>query len=147
MDNFIQPVQIRWADIDANFHLRHSVYYDWGASCRLDFLGQHGLTTPMMQQMHFGPILFREECIFRREIRLGDPVTVNLELISSKKDYSRWTIQHTIMKNPETVSAILTVDGAWLDTAIRKLAIPPAEVTHIFSKMPLNKDFTWTDAV
>ncbi len=143
MENFTQPVQIRWSDIDANFHLRHSVYYDWAASSRLDFLGQHGLTTLLMQQLHFGPILFREECIFRREIRLGDSVTVNLELISSRKDYSRWTIRHTIMKNPETVSAILTVDGAWLDTAIRKLAVPPPEVIDVFSKMPVGKDFKW----
>jgi len=145
MEDFIQAVHIRWADIDANFHLRHSVYYDWGASSRLDFLGRHGLTTQLMQELHFGPILFREECVFRREIRLGDPVTVSLELISSKRDYSRWTIRHTIMKNPETVSAILTVDGAWLDTAIRKLAVPPAEVTHVFSKMPLHKDFKWAE--
>ncbi|NOT50497.1 MAG: thioesterase family protein [Chitinophagaceae bacterium] len=145
MKIFTQQVQIRWADIDANFHLRHSVYYDWAASCRLDFLSQHGLTTLMMQQLHFGPILFREECVFRREIKLGDPVTINLELLSSKKDYSRWTIQHTIMKDPETLSAILTVDGAWLDTVARKLTAPPVEVIHIFSQMPLSKNFKWTD--
>lgn len=145
MKIYTQPVQIRWADIDANFHLRHSVYYDWAASCRLDFLGQHGLTTLMMQQLHFGPILFREECVFRREIKLGDPVTINLELLSSRKDYSRWTIQHTIMKDPETLSAILTVDGAWLNTVARKLTAPPPDVMHIFSQMPLSKNFQWTD--
>jgi acyl-CoA thioester hydrolase len=145
MEKFELPVQIRWSDIDANFHLRHSVYYDWGASCRLEFLGKHGLTTEMMQQLHFGPILFREECIFRREIKLGDPVTISLEIISAKKDYSRWSIRHTIMKNTETVSAILTVDGAWLDTAIRRLAMPPEKITQIFSQMPKTNTFNWVD--
>jgi acyl-CoA thioester hydrolase len=145
MDQFVYPVQVRWADIDANFHLRHSVYYDWGASCRLTFLYQHGLTSELMQQLHFGPVLFREECIFRREIRLGDPVYLTLEIISAKKDYSRWSIQHTIMKNPDTVSAILTVDGAWMDTAKRKLAVPPEKAVKVFSQMPLSSSFAWLD--
>ena len=98
MKLFESPVQIRWSDLDPNFHLRHSVYYDWGAMCRVEFLSKYGLTSELMQQLHFGPIIFREECVFKREIRMGDPVTISLELIQSKKDYSRWTIRHTIMK-------------------------------------------------
>ncbi len=108
-------MQVRWSDLDPNFHLRHSVYYDWGAVCRLDFLNTFGLTSDVMIKLQFGPILLREECIFRREIRLVDNVTINLELLKSKRDYSRWTIHHTIMKNGDTVSAILTVDGpGWI---------------------------------
>jgi acyl-CoA thioester hydrolase len=145
MQSFVTPVHIRWADIDPNFHARHSVYYDWTATSRLDFLVAEGLTTERMQALHFGPILFREECIFRREIRLGDPVTITLELIKARRDYSRWTIRHHIMKNPETVSAILTVDGAWLDTAIRKLVVPPDEAKNVFSKMPRPEEFQWTE--
>src|SRR5450432_3956549 len=113
METFIQPVQIRWSDLDPNFHLRHSVYYDWGALCRIEFLGKYGLTAELMQELHFGPIIFREECVFRREIRLGDPVFLTLELTKARKDYSRWTVQHIIMKNKETIAAILTIDGAW----------------------------------
>ena len=145
MHAFVQQVHIRWADIDPNFHLRHSVYYDWAASCRLDYLGQQGLTSERFQAMHFGPILFREECVFRREIRLGDPVTINLELLRSRRDYSRWTIQHTIMKNPETLAAIVTVDGAWIDTLKRKLAIPSEEIAPAFAGMPLQEGFQWME--
>ncbi len=145
MQSFVTPVHIRWADIDPNFHARHSVYYDWTASCRLDFLVAEGLTTELMQSLHFGPIIFREECIFKREIRLGDPVMVNLELVKARRDYSRWTIRHHIMKNPETLSAIVTVDGAWLDTKVRKLAIPPEDAVKVFSKMPVPEDFQWVE--
>jgi acyl-CoA thioester hydrolase len=145
METFIQPVQIRWSDLDPNFHLRHSVYYDWGALCRVEFLRKNGLTTEVMKQLHIGPIIFREECVFRREIRSDDPVFLTLELIKAKKDYSRWTIQHTIMKNKETVAAILTVDLAWLDTLKRKLAAPPQEAAHLFSQVALNENFQWID--
>ncbi|HKB43166.1 MAG TPA: acyl-CoA thioesterase [Chitinophagaceae bacterium] len=144
MKNFIVPVQVRWSDMDPNFHLRHSVYYDWGALCRVEFLYKYGLTADVMVKLQFGPILFREECVFRKEIRLGDNVTVNLELLKSRKDYSRWTIQHTIKKN-EDISAIITVDGAWLDTVKRKLAIPPKDVVHVFGQMPVAESFQWLD--
>ncbi len=143
MELFSIPVQLRWSDMDPNFHLRHSVYYDWGAMCRVQFLEKYGLTSSVMQKLQFGPIILREECVFRREIHMNDAVSINLELASAKKDYSRWTIRHTIMKDTETVSAILTIDGAWLDTAKRKLAMPPSEAVHVFSNMPLNENFQW----
>jgi acyl-CoA thioester hydrolase len=145
MENFIKEVQVRWSDLDPNVHLRHSVYYDWGALSRIEFLYAHGLTSNLMQQLHFGPILFREECVFKKEIRLGDKVTIGLKLQKSRKDYSRWTIQHDIVKNGDIVSAILTVDGAWIDTSKRKLAIPPKEAHEVFSLMPLAEDFQWLD--
>ncbi len=61
MNAFEMPLQIRWSDLDANFHLRHSVYYDWAAMCRLDFLQAKGLTPALMQRLQFGLIIFREE--------------------------------------------------------------------------------------
>ena len=145
MESFIKELQIRWADLDPNFHLRHSVYYDWGALSRIEFLYAHGLTAELMNQFNFGPILFREECVFRKEIRLGDPVTIGLKLLKAKRDYSRWSIQHDILKNNDVVSAILTVDGAWLDTQKRKLAAPPSQASDVFSQMPVGENFQWLD--
>jgi len=145
MESFTTKIQIRWSDLDPNAHLRHSVYYDWGALCRIDFLQSHGLTTGLMQELHFGPILFREECIFRKEIRLGDKVTIDVKLLKSRRDYSRWTFQHDIIKNEDILSAVLTVDGAWINTALRKLATPPPKVAEVFSQIPYDKDFQWLD--
>ena len=145
MENFTREVQVRWSDLDPIVHLRQSVYYDWGAFCRIAFLNEHQLTTELMQRLQIGPILFREECVFKREIQLGDKVTINLQVLRAKKDFSRWTIQHTVMKNEDTVAAVLTVEGAWLDTAKRKLATPPPEVFGVFSQMPLGANFQWLD--
>lgn len=145
MENFKKEVQVRWSDLDPNVHLRHSVYYDWGAFCRIAFLDEHTLSAELMQRLQIGPILFREECVFKKEIRLGDKVAINLQILKAKRDFSRWTIQHTVIKNEETIAAILTVDGAWLDTVKRKLATPPAEVFNVFSQMPLSENFQWLD--
>jgi acyl-CoA thioester hydrolase len=146
MESFIKEIQLRWSDLDPNFHLRHSVYYDWGAFCRIEFLKEFDLTPHIMQQLHIGPILFREECIFKREIRDGDRITIDLTLLKTRKDYSRWSIRHRIMKNTDTISAIITVDGAWINTVERKLAIPPSQGEKVFSQMPIDENFQWLDA-
>ncbi len=145
MSLFTQEVQIRWSDLDPNIHLRHSVYYDWGAFCRIAFLTNQGLSTEVMNQLQIGPILFREECIFRREIRLGDKVTINLKLLKAKRDFARWSIVHEIVKNGDTTSAVLTVDGAWLDIVRRKLSTPPPKVFEVFTLMDRTDDFVWLD--
>ena len=145
MINFIKQVEVRWSDMDPNFHLRHSVYYDWGAFLRLSFLSEHALTPAVMQQLHFGPILFREECVFKREIVFGDLVTVDIAVSKSRRDMSRWSIIHQVWKNSDTLSAVITVDGAWLDTKIRKLAVPPSTVQSVFEIMPKTENFEWTD--
>lgn len=145
MNSFILPIQVRWSDLDPLFHVRHSAYYDWGSQSRVAFFEKFGLSTAIMQQLSFGPILFREECVFKREIRLTDPVTITIEIISSRKDYSRWSIRHLIMKNDETIGAIITIDGAFMDMKDRKLMPPPQEATSVFSQIPISKDFKWSD--
>jgi acyl-CoA thioester hydrolase len=140
---YIKPLDIRWADLDPNFHLRHSVYYDYAAFCRISFLGENGLTIEMMEKLHFGPILFREEAVFRKEVRLGDRLTIDLEIEKSRKDFSRWTIRHQLIKNDSILSAVITVDGAWINTTERKLSTPPSEITEVFNKMPKSGNFEW----
>jgi acyl-CoA thioester hydrolase len=145
MTKFNRPAEVRWSDLDPNFHVRHSVYYDWGAATRVAYLYQVGLTAEVMQRTHIGPILFREECIFRKEIRLEDIITVGLEVVKAKRDFSRWTIRHPIMKNGDTVAAILTVDIAWIDTLKRKLAVVPDDFNNWFKEAPMAEDFQWLD--
>src|SRR5690349_16066331 len=124
MTDYIKPVEIRWSDLDPNFHVRHSVYYDFGAYVRMSFLTEFGLGAPVMVEHNLGPILFREECQFKREIHFGDAVTINLRLKKTSPNYSRWTFEHQLIKNGDTLSAIITVDGAWMDISKRRLTVP-----------------------
>ena len=143
MKEFNRSIQLRWSDLDPNFHIRHSVYYDWGAFCRIEFLNEFGLTSQVMKELDFGPILFREECIFRKEIRSGDLVMISLEITKSKSDFSRWSIRHNISKDTGILCAILTVDGAWMDVTKRKLASPPEKVHEVFELMPKAQEVEW----
>lgn len=141
MNEYIKKIEIRWADMDPNFHVLHSKYYDFGAHCRTCFITEHGITIPLLQQLHIGPILLREECQFKKEIKFGDAVTINLTLVKIAKNQIRWTMHHEIRKNDNVLAALITVDGAWLDTRLRKLAVPPDIFRETFDKMPKAPDF------
>ena len=141
MKQFITKLEIRWADLDPNFHVLHSKYYDFGAYCRMAFLVENGLTPQVMHEHHIGPILFREECFFKKELNFGDEITINLKLSKTTSNYSRWTMEHEIYKNVDILSATINIDGAWMDTQKRKLAAPPSIVTEIFDTMPKTENF------
>jgi acyl-CoA thioester hydrolase len=141
MSKFTLPIQVRWADIDANRHLRHSVYYDYGASARMAILSEGGLTTKKLEEFMMGPILFREEAIFKREVLFEDKISLDVELVKTTADYGRWSLRHNFIKADGTLAAILNVDGAWIDLQKRKLATPNDFIRNIFENFPKSKDF------
>lgn len=145
MERFSKEIQLRWSDYDPNFHVRHTSYYDFGTLCRIDFLENEGLRLLDMEKGNMGPILFREECQFKKEILLGDKIFVELWLFKAKKDFSRWSIEHPIIKSDGSLAGLLTIDGAFFDKSNRKLAAPASNVVEAFSKMPKSPHFEWTD--
>ena len=138
-----QQVQIRWADIDANRHLRHSVYYDYGASMRMNALTGEGLSMRKLEELMVGPILFREEAIFKREIHFEDEITIDVHLLKPREDFARWSLRHHFVKGDGTLAAIINIDGAWIDLNRRKLVIPDPFIIGVFGKFPKADDFEW----
>lgn len=141
---FRSPVTLRWADIDANFHLRHSVYYDLGAAQRTDLLAAMGIHLRDMQKGGYGPVLFREECRFLREIRIEDAIEVETSIAQLSRDYRKFAFQQKFFRGEE-LCAVLRVEGAWFDARIRKVAAPPAAVIEAINKVVHAEDFAWVD--
>jgi acyl-CoA thioester hydrolase len=127
---------IRWADIDANFHVLHSRYYDYCADARMKALQSGGITMQLIQQHGVGPVLLREECVFKRELKFGDAIEIRIFLKSVTEDFSRWSFICEIWKNNDILSAVVTVDGAWIDVAKRKLVAPPDVFQEVFKQLP-----------
>jgi acyl-CoA thioester hydrolase len=141
MKSFSLPIQVRWSDIDQNRHLRHSAYYDYGATARIACFSQHGLTNSKFEQLHIGPILFREEAIFKREIKFEDVVTIDMVVTKATPDFARWSVRHQLLKENGLLAAILNLDGAWIDISKRKLAVPDEFIRTVFEDFPKSEDF------
>lgn len=145
MERFSLVVPVRWADLDPNRHLRHSVYYDFGAYVRVACFSQLGLSTKKLEELGIGPVLFREEAIFKREIGFEDLVTVDVEVYQARNDYARFSVRHHFHKEDGTLATILNMDVGWIDLIRRKLTLPNALVQEIMSRMPRSADFQWLE--
>jgi acyl-CoA thioester hydrolase len=103
-----------------------------------------GITMALMKEQHLGPVIFREECTFRREIGLHDEVYVDLSLRGLSRDHARFSFAHTFTKADGTYCATLIIEGAWIDTRLRKLTTPPDLAVDALDHLPRTADFSWT---
>ncbi|MEN5232686.1 thioesterase family protein [Sphingobacterium faecium] len=141
MDNVFFKGQVLWAQIDPNRHLRHSAYADFCAQARSNMLNGIGLSLNQFAIHQIGPILFREELIYHREIHLDEEIYVEVELTKYNVANSRFSFRHLVFKADGTKSATVIVDGAWLDLEKRKLTPIPNEWSHFIAKIPKSKDY------
>ena len=112
---YTKKFEFRWSDVDANQHVMHSKYYEAAAHCRMSFLKEKGITMELLKSLSIGPILFREECLFRRELYGGEIVQVSFELLKAKRDGSRFSSIHEFTKSDGTLAATLHADFTVLD--------------------------------
>jgi len=140
MDTFEQTLSIRWADLDSNGHVRHSVYYDYGAEQRIGYLQRTGVGVGWMTRQGIGPVIFREEARFLREIHLGDDLVIDMRLAGLSDDQRKWSLRHRIRRGEE-LCATLELDGAWFDLAARRLVVPPSPLREIWAAVPHGEEF------
>lgn len=141
MENIFYRGQVLWSMIDANRHLRHSAYSDICTQARSNLMAQIGLSVNECAKFGIAPILFREETVFHREIKMDEEVFVVVEMTRHHPVNNRFSITHTLFKADGTKSATVNIDGAWFDLKTRKLASLPAEVLPLINKIPRSTDF------
>lgn len=131
----------KWADFDPNKHMRHTAYNDYAAEVRVRFFKKNNFTMDDFNRLNLGPILFSEETYFKKEILMGEDISVNLKLSGLSKNNERWKFTHEVFNEAGKLSAIIKVYGAWIDLSKRKLTIPPIETAHLFSDIEKSVDF------
>ncbi len=141
-NTFRSRIALRWADIDANFHLRHSVFYDLGSEQRINFCAAGGATMDLMQREGFAPVLFREECRFLKEVKINDAVEIDLAISGLSRDFRKFAFQHRFLRGEE-VCAVVRVEGAWFNAVTRKVFVPPQLLTDALEHGPRSEDFAW----
>lgn len=143
MKEYNKTFEVKWADMDPNRHMRHTVYNDYAAQARVGMFTDYGLPLESIAKTGLGPILFREETHFLKEVHLLDRITVYCKVKAMRKDGTKWSYFHEIFKEDDIKVAEITVDGAWLNLKTRKIGTPSKEMMEIINQFPRTEDFTW----
>jgi acyl-CoA thioester hydrolase len=131
----------KWSDFDANKHMRHTAYNDYAAEARLRFLTDFGFGLSIMEKQNIGPILFSENTIFRKEIKLGEDISVELFLEASSKNGERFKLKSIIYNQNEEIAATISIYLAWINLTKRKLTIPSREIIKTLDNLEKTDDF------
>lgn len=135
--------RVRWADLDPNGHMRHTAYNDYCAQARLMYFEEISMPFSKLIEMNVGPILFREDTKFFKEVRMNEEFEVGFTISKLRKDGSKWSFRHNIYTKDGDLSAKVDVDGAWLDLAKRRTTVPPLELSSILVDSHKSEDFEW----
>jgi acyl-CoA thioester hydrolase len=132
---------VRWSDLDANRHVRNTLFSEFATHTRFRLLAANGFSQTRFESLRFGPVMFREEIRYRRELLFGDQVAVNVLFAGLSDDGSQWRVHQEVTRADGKQAAILTIDGAWIHLDTRKLVAPPDELLQLFQRLPRTEDF------
>jgi acyl-CoA thioester hydrolase len=133
--------EVRWADLDPNFHLRHTAYNDYAAHVRFSCLADNGFSMKRFQELNLGPVIFKETTEYFKEVRSGDTITLNFLVAGVSEDGRKFRVQHDILKKDGTKAATITVEGAWFNTQSRKVVPAPVELVTLLKNLPQTASF------
>jgi len=87
---YIQHFQVRYSDLDTNGHVANTSYLKYSLDTRVGYMFANGLTAEMMRDSGFGPIVFREDITYRKELRAPEKIEVRFWVKSLHEDGIRF---------------------------------------------------------
>jgi acyl-CoA thioester hydrolase len=131
MDPYAKTFPVRWADCDANGHMRNTSYSEYAVDTRVSYLSEHGFGIDRVREAGLGPVIVREEIDYLREVRLGEIVRIDMVLLGLSPECGRFRYLHRFTKENGQPCARLVVSGGWMDLRARKLVPAPEPLAAV----------------
>jgi acyl-CoA thioester hydrolase len=143
MARYSKTFTVRWADCDANGHMRNTAYSEYGTEVRMAYLTEGGFGFEKFLELRIGPVMLREAVDYLRELRMGARMGVNFTALGLSPDGTRFRLQHEIVRDDGKPAARVVVDGGWMDLQTRRLAPPPPALAELLRAAP--RADTWEE--
>ncbi|MCK0157412.1 thioesterase family protein [Cellulophaga sp. F20128] len=138
---YLKEFEIRWSDIDANWHLANSAYVNFMSHTRMGFLMELGFNQKTMANHNIGPVVFYEHIYYFKEAFFGKPVKVSLELLGLSEDGKFFEFHHNFYDEKGNNFAHCEILGAWIDLKSRSLTGLPDVFLAAFSAIDKAEGF------
>jgi acyl-CoA thioester hydrolase len=141
VERYARTFTVRWADCDANGHVRNTCYSELAIEVRMAFLTEHGFGFGELVRHGVGPVLLREEIDYLRECHLGEALKVDFTSLGLSEDGTRFKLGHDVWKPDGRQAARLVIHGGWMDMKARRLAPPPPALRQIMEQVERAEGF------
>ncbi len=138
---YLKEFEIRWSDVDANRHLANSAYLNFMSHTRMAFLNDLGFDHAAMAKHRIGPVIFYEHMYYFKEVFLGKPIKVSLEIMGMAEDGKFFGFHHNFYDYQGNNVAHCEMMGAWIDLDTRALTPLLAEFMAAFNTVEKAKGF------
>lgn len=119
---FTTTVTVRGYECDANGHVNHAVYHQYGEHGRTETFRELGLEITDLAAAGIGPVILETTVRFLAELRAGDEVDVVLDLRFGQGKTFRMDIE---LRRGDVVAATITGTMGLLDHTTRRLVADP----------------------
>ncbi|GAA4912005.1 acyl-CoA thioester hydrolase [Actinomycetospora succinea] len=119
---FSTTVTVRGYECDANGHVNHAVYHQYGEHGRTETLRDLGIEIADLTNAGLGPVILETTVRFLAELRAGDEVDVLLDLRFGQGKTFRMDIE---LRRGDVVAATITGTMGLLDHTTRRLVADP----------------------
>ena len=138
---YFKEFEVRWNDLDANKHLGNSTYIEYMSHTRMSMLSENGMGVAVLAKHDLGPIALYEHIHYFKEIRLGKPIRVSLELAGHTKDVRFVKFYHNFYDLEGKHLAHGEILFSFIQLSSRKLGILPDKFKEKLMKFPKSDTF------
>jgi acyl-CoA thioester hydrolase len=126
--SYRKSFEIRLDEIDFNGHLHNTKYLEYCSYTRYCHLVEQGWDLRRMGEHGIGAVSLADEIHYRREVQLGDLITVTYQVTGYSADGKRWRSRTQMLRPDGAVAATVTTTGAWFGLRSRRIEAPPPEL-------------------
>jgi acyl-CoA thioester hydrolase len=129
-----------WGDMDFNAHMKNTAYSDYAGTVRMMYFNEHGFPIEEFQRRRMGPVVFKDELSYFKEVHLLEEFTVRMFMDGLRSDGSRFRLLNEFFVGDKKVASIVT-SGAFMSLSERKLIVPPEDLATVLRELERSAQF------
>ena len=131
----------QWRDMDVNQHMANAAFLDYASNTRMLFFDSMGFTAASFAEHRLGPVVLEDRLVYRREIRMLEPFTVDLQAVAGSADGRRFKVRNRFTTSAGGLCATVESTGLWFDLVSRRPVTPPDGLREALAGLARADDF------